>query len=294
MWFTYGLLFYNYVVGFSGVNSGAIILVGQVADALSTPVVGLLSDRGQSCWALKYGKRKTWHLIGTICVIGTTPFMYSPCIGCTHEKEWKQLIYYCVFVAIFQFGWASVQISHLSLAPDLTPDENERTSLLSIRYSFTVLSNLAVYLVTWLVLEIGSSNNESQLSSSDTMKFQEIAYTICGVGAITSIAFHATVKERNPQEPLLEGENIPETTPRLSLKQIFSRLQLYQVACVYMATRLFSNISQSLIPLYLHDYLRLGAQSLAIVPFVMFLSSFLTSLIIRLLNTYLGRKVFTH
>ena len=61
------------------------------------------------------------------------PFMYSPCIGCTNFSEWKKLIYYGVFVSVFQFGWAAVQTAHLALVPDLTYDEMERTGLLSIR-----------------------------------------------------------------------------------------------------------------------------------------------------------------
>ena len=32
----------------------------------------------------------------------------------------QQMLYYPVFIVIFQFGWAAVQISHLSLITDLT------------------------------------------------------------------------------------------------------------------------------------------------------------------------------
>lgn len=43
-------------------------------------------------------------------------------------------------------------------------------------------------------------------------------------------------------------------------------------------------------PLYLHEQ-GLGAESLAIVPLVMFISSFSTSLIVKSMNKHLGRKV---
>lgn len=42
MWFTYLLVFYHLVLGFDSVNAGAILLIGQVADALSTPFIGML------------------------------------------------------------------------------------------------------------------------------------------------------------------------------------------------------------------------------------------------------------
>jgi Na+/melibiose symporter-like transporter len=49
--------------------SGIILLIGQVADAIATPLVGILSDHGQCCCIggqnlCNYGKRKIWHLIG--------------------------------------------------------------------------------------------------------------------------------------------------------------------------------------------------------------------------------------
>lgn len=48
----------------SNVNSvlGVLLLVGQVADALCTPLIGYESDQTAGCG--NYGKRKTWHLVG--------------------------------------------------------------------------------------------------------------------------------------------------------------------------------------------------------------------------------------
>lgn len=43
MWFTYLLVFYHLVLGFDAVNAGAIMLIGQVADAISTPFIGMLN-----------------------------------------------------------------------------------------------------------------------------------------------------------------------------------------------------------------------------------------------------------
>lgn len=64
-----------------------------------------------------------------------------------------------------------------------------------------------------------------------------------------------------------------------------------QVAAVYMSSRLFVNLSQVFIPLYLHETLQMAAQALAIVPLIMFLSSFCTSFLIEFINRKLGRKV---
>lgn len=65
MWFTYLLVFFHLVLKFDNSLSGLILLVGQVADALATPFIGIQSDRDDGFWLCKYGRRKTWHLIGT-------------------------------------------------------------------------------------------------------------------------------------------------------------------------------------------------------------------------------------
>lgn len=64
MWFTYLLMYYTLVLGFTNSQAGLLVLIGQVADAVATPFVGLASDKNHSMAICKYGRRKIWHLIG--------------------------------------------------------------------------------------------------------------------------------------------------------------------------------------------------------------------------------------
>lgn len=101
---------------------------------MATPFVGYHSDSDDDFWICKYGRRKAWHLIGSICTLLAFPFIFGTCVGCETSDKWAQLVYYASFVVIFQFGWAAVQISHLSLIPELTPNDHERTQLTALRY----------------------------------------------------------------------------------------------------------------------------------------------------------------
>lgn len=84
MWFTYLLVFFHLVLLFDNWEAGFLLLVGQVnfiitkvfykniyffllqvADALATPFVGFHSDKSDNFWLCRYGRRKTWHLLGT-------------------------------------------------------------------------------------------------------------------------------------------------------------------------------------------------------------------------------------
>ncbi|XP_003374004.1 conserved hypothetical protein [Trichinella spiralis] len=141
MWFSFLLVFLRKALLFTAPAAGSIFLIGQIADAISTPAVGFESDRlNVPLFCLKYGRRKFLHLIGTICVAMSFVFLFMKCFGCTYgddgTKEWIQLLYYCPFVVIFQFGWASVQIGHLALIPELTPCTAERAALNGIRTQY--------------------------------------------------------------------------------------------------------------------------------------------------------------
>ena len=70
---------------------------------------------------------------GTICVLVSFVFIFNPPVGGAHAEDWAKFIYYAPFVVIFQFGWATTQISHLSLIPELTACESERVGLNAIR-----------------------------------------------------------------------------------------------------------------------------------------------------------------
>ena len=74
----------------------------------------------------------------------------------------------------------------------------------------------------------------------------------------------------------MEGTVVDLARP-MEKKDWFREPQFYQVAAVYMATRLFVNLSQAYIPLYLQESLELESKFVAIIPLVMYCSGFVTS-----------------
>nr|XP_053639732.1 major facilitator superfamily domain-containing protein 12-like [Cherax quadricarinatus] len=260
-----------------------------------------------------------WHIIlGTICVLSAFPFIFLGCLGCGSSDEWAQVIYYTPFVIIFQFGWAATQISHLALIPSITQDPHDRTDLVAIRYGFTVMANITVYLVTWLVLGIDATSAETGLGPEDGIKFRYIVMAVLAIGIIFVSVFHALVKEDNvPQysrilpdtEVTCEDESnhtnhlsssqqnsVSHCAPvhcRMTAIDWLQNMQFYQIAMLYMGTRLFCNLSQAYVPIYIQDSLQLPQDSVAYIPQVMYVSGFLTSTIMKALNKYIGRKVST-
>ncbi|CAH8571474.1 unnamed protein product [Schistosoma bovis] len=114
--------------------------------------------------------RKIWHLCGSILIIFSFPLIFGPPLGSSNISTLAKMIYYLPLVAIFQAGWAAVQITHLALINELSMESSERTLLTSLRYLFTVLSNLLVYISTFLLLQhqhhVDNNNNNIRNDAS--------------------------------------------------------------------------------------------------------------------------------
>uniref|UniRef100_A0A0A9YAG2 Major facilitator superfamily domain-containing protein 12 n=2 Tax=Lygus hesperus TaxID=30085 RepID=A0A0A9YAG2_LYGHE len=66
LWFLYFLLFLGDIDRMSGQLGAVTLLIGQIADAIATPVIGVWSDRGNLGCISRIGKRRSWYLIGGV------------------------------------------------------------------------------------------------------------------------------------------------------------------------------------------------------------------------------------
>uniref|UniRef100_UPI0037E9427E major facilitator superfamily domain-containing protein 12-like isoform X2 n=1 Tax=Semicossyphus pulcher TaxID=241346 RepID=UPI0037E9427E len=313
MWFTYLLVFYHSVLGFQNSYAGVLLLVGQIADAICTPLIGYESDRTPGCG--NYGKRKTWHLVGTLSVMLSFAFVFNQCLGCDSlTPQWASLTYFVPFIIVFQFGWAATQISHLSLIPELVTCEHAKVELTAYRYAFTVIANITVYAVAYLLFHVQAGEGDNPLSDAlgpaDIPVFRNLALIVLGIGVIFSVFFHLGTTEQRPvmeaggeeerdRKRTEEEEEDGELRPLLSrFKTNSSLLQwkcwlqqpaFYQVALLYMSTRLIVNLSQTYISMYLINTLGLPKKFIATIPLVMYLSGFMSSFIVKPFSKLIGK-----
>jgi len=304
MWFSYLLVFFHFVsknqqlnkyskqqifqvLDFENGQAGILLLVGQVADAVATPFIGYNSDKNHDWWIYRFGKRKIWYFMGTICVIFTFPFIFSPCLGCESASRLNQMLYYSFFIIIFQFGWAAVQIAHMSLIPEITSNKNQRTKLAAVRNGATVVASVLVYLVTWWILHISGGNN-SKIGPEHAQKFQYIVWSVMTLGTMCSAIFYLII-----QEPTLNkvSGNHQDNLPTVSFKKLFLNPNLYMIGTVYMSSRLFINLTQVFISLYLSESLDMVASALALVPLAIYIASFVASFPVGMITKKLGRKI---
>ncbi|XP_036090004.1 major facilitator superfamily domain-containing protein 12 isoform X2 [Rousettus aegyptiacus] len=303
MWFTYLLLYLHSVRAYSSRGAGLLLLLGQVADGLCTPLVGYEADRAAGRCA-RCGPRKAWHLVGTISVLLSFPFIFSPCLGCgATTPEWAALLYYAPFIVIFQFGWAATQIAHLSLIPELVTNDHEKVELTALRYAFTVVANITVYGAAWLLLHLQASPHvgpvqdvSDQLGVQDVPVFRNLALLVVGIGAVFSLLFHLGTREGRRQQVAEQDEHTPllapaAARPLLLWKHWLREPAFYQVGLLYMSTRLIVNLSQTYMAMYLTYSLNLPKKFIATIPLVMYLSGFFSSFLMKPVNKWIGRHM---
>ncbi|CAJ1060935.1 major facilitator superfamily domain-containing protein 12 isoform X2 [Xyrichtys novacula] len=296
MWFTYLLVYLHNVLGLQSTYAGVLLLIGQIADGICTPLVGYESDKTLSGIC---GKRKSWHLLGTLSVILSFPFIFNPCLACTdNTPQWAQILYFSPFIIVFQFGWAATQISHLSLIPELVSRESEKVELTAYRYAFTVVANIAVFTVAWLLFKFQSQHNlnptvTDNVGPVDVPLFRNLALIMLGIGAVFSVLFHMGTKEgtlASERESLLVSPAPQEAKPRpvFRWKCWLKEPSFYQMAFLYMCTRLIVNLSQTYISIFITASLMLPKNFIAIIPLVMYLSGFVCSLVMKPLSRLIG------
>jgi len=153
MWFIYLTWYVNTVVGLNQKFTGLCLLSGQITDGITTPLVGMASDK-LNCPG---GRRNFWYYFGftfvNICFLGI--FTDPPFL----KTERARNIWYCVLPAVFNIGWASVQIAHMSIVNTLTYSQRRRDKLINYRNGFTYIASVSI-LVLALILFMTVSDNK--------------------------------------------------------------------------------------------------------------------------------------
>ena len=132
------------VAGLRPAMAGAIFLIVKIWDAVNDPILGVLSDRTTSRW----GRRRPWLLFAAIPfgLFFFLQWVVPP------FSDWGKFWYYLIVAVLLDTAYTAVNVPYAALTPELTHDYDERTSLSSYRFSFSILGGVfAAFLHTVIV-----------------------------------------------------------------------------------------------------------------------------------------------
>jgi Na+/melibiose symporter-like transporter len=284
-WFFFLSYYLTDILALDKDNAGYIMLAGQVADAIATPLVGIFSDKTETRW----GKRTPWYFGGTLMVAVSFMLIFVNVLPSTASPT-ITLIYYLVFPSLFNIGWAAVQVAHMALLPSLSLNKKIKDKMIRIRTAFTFIAQTGVLLLSFFFF---------WFIPNKLLQYEVLAGSCVVLGLITSVVFLIYCKEhvlsknipsyfQYMKKSLKMYDNQPTEDKRLandystadkkpeicnlnlngsgesecSKKEIIpwtfwlTKPDFYAYILVYMFVRLSINVTQSVIPYYLQFILR--------------------------------------
>ncbi|KAL8140270.1 hypothetical protein V2J09_006291 [Rumex salicifolius] len=263
-WFTYLLVFLT-DIGLSPRDSAIVMLSGQI-------------DR--------FGGFKIWHGAGSLLVAVSFSSVFGGCVLCKilgSDSSTSETVGYSLFAAIFNMGWAAAQVSHMSMVNCITLNSTSRVVLSSCRNAFTMVANLSLYAVAFIVFHLSTPRNLVDIEN----QYRWIAYSSIAIGCCFVCIFQLGTKEPR----LNQGIEGKEYT-RIMWTYWFRKLLYYQVAFVYVLTRLVTNVSQAFLAFYVVNDLQMAQSSKALVPAIIYICSFIVSIILQEM-TWTSQRVKT-
>jgi GPH family glycoside/pentoside/hexuronide:cation symporter len=273
------LVFLTNVAGMPAGLAGSVLLIGKIWDAVNDPFVGTLTDKTKS---RRWGRRLPWMLYGAI-PFGIFFFLQWIVPQFSSDRSsniWALFWYYVVIGLISQVFYTVVNLPYTAMTPELTQDYDERTSLNSFRFTFSIGGSiLSLILVQIVFSHIADRQQQYLILAAICTLISVLSLYWCIFGVRDRIlAFEA--KRIQIEEP----ENISFFE---QLKIVFTNRPFLFVIGIYLFSWLAVQITASIIPYFVVNCMQLQE---ADVPTVMIVVQG-TALIMLLFWSNLSKKI---
>lgn len=154
------LYFFTQVAGLPPGLAGSILMIGKIADAINDPIIGMFSDRTDSRW----GRRLPWLFFGAIPFGLLFILQWIVPEFSTNDtlNNWLLFGYYVLIGILFNIAYTAVNLPYTALTPELTQDYNERTSLNSFRFAFSLGGSILSLILAGIIFSAYPDNQQQQ------------------------------------------------------------------------------------------------------------------------------------
>ncbi len=243
----YLMFFFTNVVGLNVGLASVILLIGKVWDAVNDPLVGVLSDRTKSKW----GRRHPWMFWGAIPfgVFFFLQWIIPKFSDDPATNQWGLFWYYVIIAIISQSFYTIVNLPYTALTPELTQDYNERTSLNSFRFAFSIGGSIFSLLLALGIFSLVKTNSANQYL---------VLAGVCTVFSVLPLywCIWGTKDRVTITEARRQATEIEEITPiPEQLKIVFSNKPFLYVIGIYLCSWLGVQVTASIIPYFVVNWM---------------------------------------
>ena len=239
------------VAGLNPVLAGQTQLVGKVWDAVNDPMVGVASDRTES----KQGRRYPWMIWGAI-PFGI--FFFLQWIV-PELNQWGLFWYYTIISILFNAFYTIVNLPYTALTAELTQDYNERTSLNSFRFAFSIGGSILALIIALILSGLFPDNSNQQYL---------LLGGVCGLLSIIPLYLCVWGTKRQAQRVALQNANLEKPVSLSFTKQLQIILQnrpFLFVLGIYLCSWMGVQLTASIIPYFVTSWMRLPKVHISLV-----------------------------
>ena len=277
------LVFFTNVAGIPPGLAGSILMIGKIWDAFNDPIVGVLTDKTKS---RRWGRRLPWLLYGAI-PFGIFFFLQWLVPRFSAEptaQMWGLFWYYVGIGVISQVFFTVVNLPYTAMTPELTQDYDERTTLNSFRFSFSLGGSILSLILAQVIF--------SQIA--DRQQQYVVLAAICGAIAVLSLFWCVWGTRDRVIAFEAKRQNI-EQTPSIpigeQLKIIFSNKPFLYVIGIYLFSWLAVQVTATVIPYFVVNWMRLKESEVPTVILGFQGTALLVLFLWSALSKRLGKKV---
>lgn len=194
---TFLLLYYNQVVGVPAALVSAAIMAALVIDAISDPIVGQFSDNLRTRW----GRRHPLMYASALPAAASFLLLWFPPEGLS---DWGMFFWIALLASLVRTFITFYEIPSSALAPELTSDYDERTSVASWRYFFGYVGGLGIaFAALWVFLQPTEEYPVGQLNPAGYWTFGLVGAAVMLVSVLAStLGTHHRIRYlRDPPPP---------------------------------------------------------------------------------------------
>jgi glycoside/pentoside/hexuronide:cation symporter, GPH family len=225
--------------------AGATQLVVRVWDACTDPAIGIMSDRGNVFGAkikAKWGRRYPWMLFAAI-PFGLL-FICQWLIPFPETNQWGLFGFYTLVSMLLGTFFTMYSLPYTALTAELTEDYNERTSLSSFRFTFSLGGSIVALLIARAVFQQVKDPAQQYLTIGiicAIISVMPIFYCVWGTQA------RAKLVDRDRAARIENPNPIPL---RAQLRSVFTNRPFMYVVGIYLCSWFSLQLTAAIIPYF--------------------------------------------
>lgn len=201
----YFMSFLTEVEGLTTKQAGLVILFGLVWDAVTDPLMGLITDRTRS----SFGRHRPYILLGA-APVAISYFMLWHSFGISSlGRDSATMTYYIIAYMLYSTASTIVAVPHTAMLPELAPQYFLRTQYKSVEYIVNSVGMTSSFILASIIF--GYINMDS-LSAAARPKFTLMGGILCLFFSLPLVFTFFSTKEPSSKNMVL---------PPLDLKSFF-------------------------------------------------------------------------